>query len=105
VTGGRISASLHVIHSADAEAQGLVYPLGDGDTTFGREVDNTVVVTSDQASRRHARLLPAPGGHVLQDLGSTNGTFVNSKPIQEQRLRHGDVIRVASTVLKYVIED
>jgi len=105
MSGGRVNASLHVIHSADAEAHGLVYPLDEGETTFGREVDNTVVVTSDQASRRHARLFPSPGGHTLQDLGSTNGTFVNSKAIQEQKLRHGDVIRVASTVLKYVIED
>jgi pSer/pThr/pTyr-binding forkhead associated (FHA) protein len=105
MTGGGLSASLHVIHSADAEAQGLVYPLDEGETTFGRETDNTVVVTSEQASRHHARLVPVPGGHALQDLGSTNGTFVNSKPIQEQRLRHGDVVRVASTVLKYVIED
>ena len=104
MTGGRISASLHVIHSADAEAQGLVYPLGDGDTTFGREVDNTVVITSDQASRRHARIFVLSGSHVVQDLESTNGTFVNSKAIREQPLRHGDVIRVASTVLKYVVE-
>jgi len=44
------------------------------------------------------------GGHVLRDLGSTNGTFVNSKQIQQQPLRHGDVVRVASTVFKYVVE-
>jgi pSer/pThr/pTyr-binding forkhead associated (FHA) protein len=104
MTGGRMSASLHVVHSADPEAQGLVYPLGDEDTTFGREADNVVVITSEQASRHHARLVAAAGGHLLRDLGSTNGTFVNSRPVQEQRLRHGDVIRIASTVLKYVVD-
>jgi pSer/pThr/pTyr-binding forkhead associated (FHA) protein len=70
----------------------------------GREASNEIVVSSDQASRRHARIVHAAGGHLLQDLGSTNGTFVNSKQVKEQRLRHGDVIRVASTVMKYVVD-
>jgi pSer/pThr/pTyr-binding forkhead associated (FHA) protein len=38
------------------------------------------------------------------DLDSTNGTFLNSKLVKEQTLRHGDVVRIATTVLKYVTE-
>jgi pSer/pThr/pTyr-binding forkhead associated (FHA) protein len=72
--------------------------------TLGREAGNGIVISSDQASRRHATILVVSGGHVLQDLDSTNGTFVNSKPIKEQQLRHGDVLRIASTVMKYVVE-
>jgi pSer/pThr/pTyr-binding forkhead associated (FHA) protein len=101
---GTPKASLHVIHSADREVQGQVYLIGPEGLSLGREADNTIVVSSDQASRHHTRIVEAAGGHVLQDLDSTNGTFVNSKQVKEQRLRHGDVVRVASTVMKYVVE-
>jgi pSer/pThr/pTyr-binding forkhead associated (FHA) protein len=95
-------ATLQVIHAADRALQDRTYPL-DAEVTIGRGEENTLVVSSDQASRRHAAIRPTGGGHVLADLGSTNGTFVNSKAVKERRLVHGDVIRVASTVLKYVV--
>jgi pSer/pThr/pTyr-binding forkhead associated (FHA) protein len=98
------SASLQVIHSADPAAQGQLYPLGAEEITLGREAVNDIVVGSDQASRRHARIVLVGGAHVLQDLDSTNGTFVNSKPVKEQRLQPGDVVRIASTVMKYLVE-
>jgi pSer/pThr/pTyr-binding forkhead associated (FHA) protein len=101
---GTSRASLQVIHTADAAAQGQAYPIGPDGLTLGREEGNGIVISSDQASRRHARVLVVAGGHVLQDLDSTNGTFVNSKPVKEQQLRHGDVVRIASTVMKYVVE-
>jgi pSer/pThr/pTyr-binding forkhead associated (FHA) protein len=97
-------ATLVVVHSADAAEAGRRYALGDEDVTLGREAENTIVVASDQASRRHARVFASGGAHVLVDLESTNGTFLNSKLVKEQTLRHGDVLRVASTVLKYVVE-
>jgi pSer/pThr/pTyr-binding forkhead associated (FHA) protein len=97
-------AALVVVHSADGSEGGKRYPLGDEDVTLGRDAGNTVVVVSDQASRRHARIFVSGGAHVLVDLDSTNGTFLNSKLVKEQTLRHGDVIRIASTVLKYVVE-
>jgi pSer/pThr/pTyr-binding forkhead associated (FHA) protein len=101
---GTARASLHVIHSADTAVQGQAYPIGPEGLSLGREVGNGIVISSDQASRRHARILVVAGGHVLQDLDSTNGTFVNSKAVKEQQLRHGDVVRVASTVMKYVVD-
>lgn len=101
---GSARASLYVIHSADPSVQGQAYPIGPEGLSLGREEGNGVVIASDQASRRHARILVVAGGHVLQDLDSTNGTFVNSKPVKEQQLRHGDVLRIASTVMKYVVE-
>jgi pSer/pThr/pTyr-binding forkhead associated (FHA) protein len=101
---GTARASLHIIHSADAAVQGQSYPIGPEGLTMGREAGNDIVISSDQASRRHARILVMAGGHVLQDLESTNGTFVNSKQVKEQQLRHGDVVRIASTVMKYLVE-
>lgn len=99
-----VRAALVVVHSADGGEQGKRYPLGDEDATIGREPGNTVLVASEQASRSHARIFVSGGAHVLVDLDSTNGTFLNSKLVKEQTLRHGDVIRVASTVLKYVVD-
>jgi pSer/pThr/pTyr-binding forkhead associated (FHA) protein len=95
-------ATLQVIHAADRPLQDRAYPL-EAELTIGRGEENTLVVGSDQASRRHASIRPEAGGHLLTDLGSTNGTFVNSKAVKERRLVHGDVIRIASTVLKYVV--
>ena len=99
-----VKASLVIVHSADKEQEGKQFPLGDDDVTLGREAGNTIVVVSDQASRRHARIFVSGGAHVLVDLESTNGTFLNSKLVKEQTLRHGDVIRIASTVLKYLVD-
>ncbi|HEX9049130.1 MAG TPA: FHA domain-containing protein [Anaeromyxobacter sp.] len=104
---GRVAApkaALVVVHSADRDQNGQRFALGEDDVTLGRDAANTVVVASDQASRRHARIFVSGGAHVLVDLDSTNGTFLNSKLVKEQTLRHGDVVRIASLVLKYVVE-
>ena len=104
---GRVAApkaALGVVHSADKEQPGQRIGLAEEDVTLGRDAASTVVVASDQASRRHARIFVSGGAHVLVDLDSTNGTFLNSKLVKEQTLRHGDVIRIASMVLKYAVE-
>lgn len=98
-------AVLLVIHAQDPAEQGRRYPLGDEDVTMGRDRANTVVVPSESASRRHARIFASGGAHVLVDLESTNGTLLNGKGVQEQTLRSGDVIRIGSTVMRYSIED
>ena len=98
------AAALLVVYSPDEGLKGKRFPAGDEDVTLGREEGNTIVIPSDQASRRHARIFVSGGAHVLVDLDSTNGTFLNSKLVKEQTLRHGDVLRVATTVLKYLVE-
>jgi pSer/pThr/pTyr-binding forkhead associated (FHA) protein len=97
-------ATLVVVHSAEVGEQGKRYPVGSEETTLGREPGNVIVVASDQASRRHARIFALGGTHMLEDLGSTNGTYLNSRLVKEEALRHGDVVRVASTVLKYLVD-
>lgn len=98
-------ASLLVVHSQDAAQRGQRFPVAQDDVTIGREKDNTIVVPSESASRRHARIFSSGGSHVLVDLESTNGTLLNGKTVAEQTLRNGDVIRVGSTVLRYAIEE
>ncbi len=98
------AAALLVVHAPDEALKGKRFPVAEEDVTLGREEGNSILVQSDQASRRHARIFLSGGAHVLVDLDSTNGTFLNSKLVKEQTLRHGDVVRIATTVLKYLVE-
>lgn len=71
---------------------------------LGRDPACTVPLPSDEVSRRHARIAPEDGGHVLVDLGSTNGTWVDGREIERHRLRGGERIRVGAFVAAYVAE-
>ena len=51
--------------------------LGDQPITIGRADDSTLVLTDDYASTRHARLMPQDGQWFVEDLGSTNGTYLD----------------------------
>jgi hypothetical protein len=69
---------------------------------IGRDQGLPIALPDDtQASRRHARVSPQNGAVVVEDLGSTNGTFVNDQPIHSPRsLSPGDRIRVGLTVIE-----
>ena len=51
--------------------------LGEAHITIGRAEDSTLVITDDYASARHARLVPRDGQWFVEDLGSTNGTYLD----------------------------
>lgn len=67
--------------------------------TIGRASDNGLVLNDSRASRRHARLFARSGVFVLADLGSTNGSFVNDRRVEEMPLGEGDRIRIGDTIL------
>ena len=69
---------------------------------IGRDQGMPVALPGDtQASRRHARVSPQNGAAVVEDLGSTNGTFVNDQPIHSPRqLSPGDRVRIGLTVFE-----
>jgi pSer/pThr/pTyr-binding forkhead associated (FHA) protein len=69
---------------------------------IGREPTLPIHLDDDtQVSRRHARLTAQGGGAVVEDLGSTNGTYVNDQPIHAPRsLGPGDRVRVGLTVIE-----
>ena len=78
-------------------AQGTERPLEPG-TTIGREGCD-ITITDPDVSRRHAAIQIMAGELSIEDLGSTNGTFVNGQQIMERRtLRGGDEVRIGSTV-------
>jgi diguanylate cyclase (GGDEF)-like protein len=80
---------------------GLTVAL-DGEVVLGRDPACTVPLPSDDVSRRHARIDRDGDGHVLADLGSTNGTWVNGRAVDRHRLAAGDRIRVGGFVAAYV---
>ena len=68
---------------------------------IGREPSFEMTLTDPRVSRSHARLLKTPQGHVIEDLSSTNGTYVNGHRINRQALRSGDRIQVGDTQLVF----
>jgi len=68
-------------------------------TTLGREPINDVVLYDSEVSREHAKISDLEGRFVLEDLGSTNGTFLNHRRINVPApLRNGDIIEMGDTV-------
>ncbi len=81
---------------------GQVFPLGTEPVTIGTQQDNLIVLADPQGSAHHASISwqAGTGTYVVEDLGSTGGTFVNEVRVRgPQTLRHGDVIRIGNTVM------
>ncbi len=70
------------------------FDLSDGEVVVGRDASSCeVIVTGHTISRRHCRIVPGPGGAwAIEDLQSTNGTFVNGRRVPQAVLSHRDVI-------------
>lgn len=72
--------------------------------TIGRKPDNDVQIDNLAVSGKHALVITILDDSFLEDLGSTNGTYVNGKLIKKHALRDGDVIGIGKHELKYVNE-
>src|SRR6516225_4506457 len=85
--------------------QGQTLSLPEGEVSIGRESTNQMSVFDGSLSRRHC-VLERTGSEVrIRDLGSRNGTRVNSVPVTEQRLQHGDQISVGSSLFVFLQEE
>lgn len=70
-------------------------------TVIGRDAGTGIRLDGDEfASSQHARIDPRPDGVWVEDLGSTNGTYLNGERITAERLQPGDVVRVGQTELR-----
>jgi pSer/pThr/pTyr-binding forkhead associated (FHA) protein len=75
--------------------------LTDQQITVGRANDATLVLNDDYASSRHARLFPQDGQWIVEDLGSTNGTYLDRQKVtQPTPVPVGVPIRIGKTVLE-----
>ena len=72
---------------------------------IGRKPENDVQVDNLAVSGQHAAIITILNDSFLEDLDSTNGTFVNGKLIKKHALKHGDVVTIGKHELKYVNED
>ncbi|HEY8474733.1 MAG TPA: FHA domain-containing protein [Natronosporangium sp.] len=73
----RRGRAAHQLVVTGGQLAGTRLTLGDQQITIGRAEDSTLVITDDYASARHARLVPRGGQWYVEDLGSTNGTYLD----------------------------
>ena len=83
--------------------------LDDAVITIGRSQDNDIIIDEDSVSSEHARIEMIPNEFMddlidifIEDLGSTNGTFVNDEKVQRKQLQNSDYIKIAWTNFKLV---
>jgi pSer/pThr/pTyr-binding forkhead associated (FHA) protein len=86
--------------------QGGEYPLpANREIVVGRSSELDMVLVEDMVSRRHAKIIVSDDQIVIQDLGSTNGTFVNGEKIKRAKLNEGDRILIGTSIIKLVAAD
>jgi pSer/pThr/pTyr-binding forkhead associated (FHA) protein len=92
-----------IVEDSEVLAPETRFEIRDGATSIGRSAASDIVLKSDDyASGSHAQLTRHGGLLYVEDLGSTNGTFVNGrKTVGATPLRHGDSVRVGSTTFRY----
>lgn len=79
---------------------GTAYALENAEIHIGRDAQNDIVIAEADISRRHARLTRSEHGYVIEDLGSTNGTFINGQRLTTPyALRPGDEVRLGPKVV------
>ena len=95
----RGSARMLVV--TEGALQGTRVTLTGDPVTLGRAHDSTLVLTDDYASTKHARLVPSEGGWSVEDLGSTNGTYLGgAKVSRPTAIPLGTPLRIGKTVME-----
>ena len=86
--------------------QGGEFPLRPNrEIIIGRSSDLDMVLVEDMVSRKHAKITTDENVVSIQDLGSTNGTFVNGEKVRKAELKDGDRILIGTSIIKIVFVD
>lgn len=80
------------------------FPLSRDSSTLGRHRNNDIVISDPKVSSFHARIDRTTEGHLLVDLGSRNGSFVNGRRVKQHALSSGDELRVGTATLFYQVD-
>lgn len=79
---------------------GKTYPIEQEELLLGRDLANDIAISDPEVSRRHARFVIQNDNVLVEDLGSTNGTFLNGERISSpQQLRPGDVLTLGESIV------
>lgn len=91
----------YVLEILDGDRAGEVFPVADRALRIGRKPGNDLVLADEKTSGVHAEVVLEGDRHVLRDLGSTNGTFLDGKRVTELVLTPGDVVTVGRLRVKF----
>jgi len=92
-----------VLRFISGKYQGGEFPIvADKQIIVGRSSDLDMVLVEDMVSRKHARIAMQGAEIWIEDLGSTNGTFVNGEKIKKAKLKEGDRVLIGTSILKLI---
>jgi FHA domain/Domain of unknown function (DUF4388) len=96
----------YVLRFISGKYQGGEFPIApEKQILIGRSSDLDMVLVEDMVSRKHARISMQADQIWIEDLGSTNGTFVNGEKIKRARLKEGDRVLIGTSILKLIAGD
>jgi pSer/pThr/pTyr-binding forkhead associated (FHA) protein len=106
VAPARPGGRQYVLRFISGKYQGGEFPITpDKQILVGRSSDLDMVLVEDMVSRKHARIAMQQDQIWIEDLGSTNGTFVNGEKIKRARLKEGDRVLIGTSILKLIAGD
>lgn len=98
--GGKVKGARRLTVTAPAALKGMAFVVT-GEVTIGRANGCTVTVDDTYASQIHARVFQQDGQFFVEDLGSTNGTYLNRKKVTGRMVfRPGDKLQIGNTVME-----
>ena len=89
----RMALPKYVLRGVSGVTFGKIFPL-QSTVVIGRQSECEIPIPSEEVSRRHAELRVTPDGVMVEDLGSSNGTYINDRRITRQLMKAGDELRL-----------
>ena len=81
--------------------QGREFEQWGSHLVLGRSTGNDIVLSEETASKVHARIVCEDGVYYLEDLKSNNGTYLQGRPIEREKLQNGHVFRIGETAFRF----
>ncbi len=72
--------------------------------TIGRKIKNDIQIDNLSVSKQHARIVKHQGNYLIEDMQSTNGTYLNEKKITKQKLTNNDIITIGKHTLQAILD-
>ncbi|MBK8692954.1 MAG: DUF4388 domain-containing protein [Deltaproteobacteria bacterium] len=100
------SKKQYLLKFISGKYQGGEFPVAaDREIVIGRSNELDVVLVEDMVSRRHAKITFSNDALTIEDLGSTNGTFVNGEKVKRAKLKEGDRVLIGTSIVRVALTD